>query len=205
MLTSRSLACATYAIYRSKRPPRRWALCCHTSPPPPLSPYQRTWPQQGDNDENLLVYSWRIPPAWFLQSIPGISLHFKREACLKLCVYLMQMADTENIISGIIGASGKWYSGEFLLRNSVWSKETIGASDTGLNIFLISNIFYCRQVVYQDIQKALLLTPSKSHYTFNLRDLAKVIQGILMVEAKNLPDIKALARLWCHECSKVFR
>ena len=59
--------------------------------------------------------------------------------------------------------------------------------------------------VYQDIQKALLPTPSKSHYTFNLRDLAKVIQGIMMVEPKNVPDTKAMLRLWCHECSKVFR
>jgi len=41
--------------------------------------------------------------------------------------------------------------------------------------------------VYQDIQKALLPTPSKSHYTFNLRDLAKVIQGLLMVEPKHVP------------------
>lgn len=59
--------------------------------------------------------------------------------------------------------------------------------------------------VYQDIQKVLLPTPSKSHYTFNLRDLAKVIQGILMVEPKNVPDKSALLRLWCHECSRVFR
>jgi len=51
----------------------------------------------------------------------------------------------------------------------------------------------------------LLPTPSKSHYTFNLRDLAKVIQGIMMVEPKDVPDSKALLLLWCHECSKVFR
>lgn len=38
--------------------------------------------------------------------------------------------------------------------------------------------------VYRTISSQLLPTPAKSHYTFNLRDLSKIFQGILMGEAK---------------------
>jgi len=47
-------------------------------------------------------------------------------------------------------------------------------------------------------------TPSRSHYTFNMRDLSKVIQGILMVTPQNVPDTETLARLYMHEASRVF-
>ena len=42
--------------------------------------------------------------------------------------------------------------------------------------------------IYMRIQKELLPTPLRSHYTFNLRDLSKVFQGMLMVKPKHLPD-----------------
>ena len=35
--------------------------------------------------------------------------------------------------------------------------------------------------VYKSISMELLPTPSKFHYTFNLRDISKVFQGILMI------------------------
>lgn len=51
----------------------------------------------------------------------------------------------------------------------------------------------------------LLPTPAKSHYTFNLRDLSKVFQGILMVPADKLTEKADLLRLWYHENCRVFQ
>uniref|UniRef100_A0A674D5A9 Dynein axonemal heavy chain 1 n=1 Tax=Salmo trutta TaxID=8032 RepID=A0A674D5A9_SALTR len=52
--------------------------------------------------------------------------------------------------------------------------------------------------VYATITSQLLPTPAKSHYTFNLRDLSKVFQGILMAEMH-------LLQLWYHESCRVFQ
>ncbi len=35
--------------------------------------------------------------------------------------------------------------------------------------------------IYRAVSKELLPTPSKSHYLFNTRDLAKIIQGMMQV------------------------
>ena len=58
--------------------------------------------------------------------------------------------------------------------------------------------------VYVRIAKELLPTPAKSHYTFNLRDVSKVIQGILMVTPSDCPDKAVMTRLWVHENMRVF-
>nr|XP_019941835.1 PREDICTED: dynein heavy chain 1, axonemal [Paralichthys olivaceus] len=59
--------------------------------------------------------------------------------------------------------------------------------------------------VYATITLQLLPTPSKSHYTFNLRDLSKVFQGILMAEAGMIEDKLQLLQLWYHESCRVFQ
>ncbi|OMJ81043.1 hypothetical protein SteCoe_18549 [Stentor coeruleus] len=58
---------------------------------------------------------------------------------------------------------------------------------------------------YIKICNDLLPTPSKSHYTFNLRDLSKVVQGMLMISYENLRNVDTLLLLWLHECCRVFR
>ena len=58
--------------------------------------------------------------------------------------------------------------------------------------------------VFGTIIKEQLPTPAKTHYTFNLRDLAKVFQGMLMVEPKKVASKEQLARLWVHESRRVF-
>ncbi|TYZ58010.1 hypothetical protein PybrP1_003505 [[Pythium] brassicae (nom. inval.)] len=59
--------------------------------------------------------------------------------------------------------------------------------------------------LYQRVELELLPTPSKSHYTFNLRDLSKVFQGVLMVRKESVASEEALLRLWLHEEARVFR
>jgi dynein heavy chain len=58
--------------------------------------------------------------------------------------------------------------------------------------------------IYYRMRTELLPTPAKSHYTFNLRDLSKVIQGILQVKPQTITSKADLVRLFCHESSRVF-
>ncbi|XP_010014835.1 PREDICTED: dynein heavy chain 1, axonemal, partial [Nestor notabilis] len=58
--------------------------------------------------------------------------------------------------------------------------------------------------VYLTITSQLLPTPAKSHYTFNLRDLSKVFQGMLMAEPSTIQDKLQLLKLWYHESCRVF-
>eukprot|EP00929_Paragymnodinium_shiwhaense_P066427 TRINITY_DN33321_c0_g4_i1.p1 TRINITY_DN33321_c0_g4~~TRINITY_DN33321_c0_g4_i1.p1 ORF type:complete len:3770 (+),score=1255.81 TRINITY_DN33321_c0_g4_i1:195-11312(+) len=60
--------------------------------------------------------------------------------------------------------------------------------------------------IFFKIVSDLLPTPLKCHYTFNLRDPAKMLQGILMVHVKtSLNHKEELLRLWLHEASRQFR
>jgi dynein heavy chain len=50
----------------------------------------------------------------------------------------------------------------------------------------------------------LLPTPAKSHYLFNLRDLAKVVFGICMSEKEKVQNVDLMSKLWIHEVLRVF-
>lgn len=69
---------------------------------------------------------------------------------------------------------------------------------------LRDGIISCIIEIYTRVTLELLPTPSKFHYTFNLRDVSKVFQGILMITASKCPDGDMMNRLWVHETSRVF-
>ncbi|CAK72703.1 unnamed protein product (macronuclear) [Paramecium tetraurelia] len=82
-------------------------------------------------------------------------------------------------------------------KNNYFKNEII---DLGDNYSIVNATLS----MYQEIQKTLLPTPEKSHYVFNLRDVSKIIQGIL--QAKPLVYLKCdqIIRLWAHETCRVF-
>ena len=72
-------------------------------------------------------------------------------------------------------------------------------------VHLAESIVSASVQIYQMATKELLPTPSKSHYTYNLRDLSGVFQGMLMIAADSVESERCVVDLWLHETSRVFR
>uniref|UniRef100_H2YVQ4 AAA+ ATPase domain-containing protein n=1 Tax=Ciona savignyi TaxID=51511 RepID=H2YVQ4_CIOSA len=58
--------------------------------------------------------------------------------------------------------------------------------------------------VYYKMCNAMLPTPDKSHYTFNLRDLSDVIKGVLQADESVIVSRETIAHLFAHEATRVF-
>jgi len=69
---------------------------------------------------------------------------------------------------------------------------------------LTDNVVGATLDIYNKISAELLPTPAKSHYTFNLRDVSKVFQGILLTKPVCVQNSDSMVRLWIHETCRVF-
>jgi dynein heavy chain, axonemal len=73
---------------------------------------------------------------------------------------------------------------------------------------MTSSIVLATLDIYQTAMASLLPTPTKSHYLFNLRDVSRVMGGMLLLKPSVLQSgalAKAkFARLWVHDILRVF-
>lgn len=71
---------------------------------------------------------------------------------------------------------------------------------TKLSSSLVSSVLD----IYQSAIITLLPTPAKSHYIFNLRDYARVVQGLLLASPEKFAEPTKIIRLLTHEIYRVF-
>ncbi|XP_078466584.1 dynein axonemal heavy chain 12 [Lampetra planeri] len=83
----------------------------------------------------------------------------------------------------------------FYLRNNDFPPE----------FFTVGNqIVSATLEVYKKAMQNLLPTPTKSHYTFNLRDFSRVVQGVLLLRREAADGRRSMLRLFVHEVYRVF-
>ena len=86
-----------------------------------------------------------------------------------------------------------------ILRGYVDLKE-----DPALSL-LTEDIIAAGVDIYLKAIVTFLPTPTKCHYTFNLRDMSKVIQGMLMCPYAEIEDKPYMIQLFANEVWRVFR
>uniref|UniRef100_A0A8C9QGL1 Dynein axonemal heavy chain 10 n=1 Tax=Spermophilus dauricus TaxID=99837 RepID=A0A8C9QGL1_SPEDA len=80
-----------------------------------------------------------------------------------------------------------------------------GHTDFHESIVAVSGLLTsCTLTLYKNIVQDLPPTPSKFHYIFNLRDLSRVFNGLVLTNPQRFQTVAQMVRVWRNECLRVF-
>ena len=97
----------------------------------------------------------------------------------------------EPTLKGIFNTFMQWYLG----RHQGFNGDVVGKGSAAVAACLD---------VFRTASKGLRPTPAKSHYTFNLRDISRTVEGLFMNTPTTCPDGGAFTRAWIHEVLRVY-
>ncbi|XP_042636525.1 dynein axonemal heavy chain 10 [Orycteropus afer afer] len=87
------------------------------------------------------------------------------------------------------------YSSILKGHTSTFCENVVAVSDT---------LTLCTLALYRTIIQELPPTPSKFHYIFNLRDLSRVFNGLVLTSPERFQTVPQMVRVWRNECLRVF-
>ena len=90
-------------------------------------------------------------------------------------------------------------------ESSSTATTTSSSSSSSSNGVFGSALVKAAVDLYTACRANLRPTPSRTHYTFNLRDLSKVFQGMLRVEPTSVDSIDYIVDLWQHEIERAMK
>ena len=152
------------------------------------------------------------PPVEFLRKVIGRSEMIDRKSLelktLEDVQYIAAMGGSNIITNRLV-------SELFLLNFGNYDQQSLFLIlSTLLNLGFASHlpeILGCVEMVskgtirvFCEVLNKLPPTPTKSHYTFNSRDLSSVLKGLFLAPSSKLTNIRILFKLWVHECLRVF-
>jgi dynein heavy chain len=159
---------------------------------PPLELLRQCITQGGWYDRKTLDFMNIIDKTFIASMGPPGGGRNPITARLKRHFNIINLVDYDDASKSLIFAS---ILKDFLAVGN-FEQDIIGIQDVLVNATIRT---------YNRISAELLPTPQRVHYTFNLRDLAGVFQGLLMCDAKHVTSSESFARLWVHECRRVFQ
>lgn len=88
------------------------------------------------------------------------------------------------------------------IYSSILNKHLVEFSDECIQC--VDTITLATLSLFYQCCEKLPRTPVKFHYIFNLRDLSRVYEGLLLSTKDKIPDKAKFIRMWRNECIRVF-